>query len=93
MVDGAQKGVPWPVVKSTLVAGFRAGGGGLPEPVQRWRVVVAALEALCNTSGVLNPKICHAIICIAHHFGVSENFDMHSLKQVYFMIICVDLYG
>ena len=37
-----------------------------------------------NTSGVLNPKICHVIICIAHHFGVSENFDMHSLKQVYF---------
>ena len=38
----------------------------------------------CNTSGVLNPKICHVIICIIHHFGVSENFDMHSLKQVYF---------
>ena len=41
-------------------------------------------EVQCNTSGVLNPKICHVIICIAHHFGVSENFDMHSLKQVYF---------
>ena len=22
----------------------------------------------CNISGVLNPKICHVIICIAHHF-------------------------
>ena len=46
-----------------------------------------------NTSGVLNTKICHVIICIAHHFCVSENFDMHSLKQVYFYVICVDLYG
>ena len=39
---------------------------------------------LCNTSGVLNPKRCHVIICIAHHLCVSENFDMHSLKQVCF---------
>jgi len=45
--------------------------------------ILETLEG-CNTSGVLNPKICHVIICIAHHFGVSENFDMHSLKQVYF---------
>ena len=42
------------------------------------------LHHWCNTPGVLNPKICHVIICIAHHFCVSENFDMHSLKQVYF---------
>ena len=48
---------------------------------------------VCNTSGVLNPKRCHVIICIAHHLYVSENFDMHSLKQVYFKIICVVLYG
>ena len=47
----------------------------------------------CNTSGVLNTKTCHVIICIAHHFCVSENFDMHPLKQVYFYVICVDLYG
>ena len=47
----------------------------------------------CNTSGVSNPKICHVIICIAHHFGVSENFDMHSLKQVYFYDYMCDLYG
>ena len=47
----------------------------------------------CNTYGVLNPKTCHVIICIAHHFCVSENFDMHPLKQVYFYVICVDLYG
>ena len=39
-----------------------------------------------NTSGVLNPKICHVNICIAHHFCVSENFIMHSLKQVYFYV-------
>ena len=38
----------------------------------------------CNTSGVFNPKICRVIICIAYHLCVSENFDMHSLKQVYF---------
>ena len=25
--------------------------------------------------------------------GHIENFDMHSLKQVYFYVICVDLYG
>ena len=42
----------------------------------------------CNTSGVLNTKICHVIICIAHHPCVSENFDMHSLKQVYFYVMC-----
>ena len=47
----------------------------------------------CITSGVLNPKTCHVIICIEHHFGVRKNFDMHSLKQVYFHVICVDLYG
>ena len=51
-------------------------------------------EVGCNTSGVLNTKICHGIICIAHHSCVSENLDMHSLKQVYFYdYICVDLYG
>ena len=38
----------------------------------------------CNTSGVLNTKIWHVIICIANHSCVGENFDMHSLKQVYF---------
>ena len=41
----------------------------------------------------LNPKICHVIICIAHHYCVSENFDMHSLKQVYFyayVLNCMD---
>ena len=37
----------------------------------------------CNTPGVLNTKTCHVIICIVHHFMISENFDMHSLKQVY----------
>ena len=47
----------------------------------------------CNTSGVLNTKICHVIICISHHFCVSENFDMHPLKQVYLYVICVDLCG
>ena len=47
----------------------------------------------CNTSGVLNTKTCHVIICIAKHLAFSENFDMLTLKQVYFMIICVDLYG
>ena len=26
-------------------------------------------------------------------FGLSENFDMHTLKQVYLYVICVDLYG
>ena len=41
-------------------------------------------DMICNTSGVLNPKICHVIICIVHHCYVNENFDMHSLKQVYF---------
>ena len=46
----------------------------------------------CNTSGVLNTKTCHVIICVVHHFGVSENFEMHSLKQVYFYVICVDSY-
>ena len=49
--------------------------------------------AHCNTSGVLNTKTCHVIICIAHHSCVSENFDMHTLKQVYLYVICVDLHG
>ena len=26
-------------------------------------------------------------------FRISENFDMHSLKQVYLYVICVALYG
>ena len=47
----------------------------------------------CNTSGVVNTKTCHVIICIAHHSCVSENFDMHTLKQVYFYVICDDLCG
>ena len=25
-------------------------------------------------------------------FGFSENLDMHSLKQVYFYVVCVELY-
>ena len=51
------------------------------------------LVPFCNTSGVLNTKTCHVIICIAPHFCISENFDMHILKQVYLYVICVDLYG
>ena len=43
-------------------------------------------DTQCNTSGVLNTKIRHVIICIAHHSCVSENFDMHPLKQVYFYV-------
>ena len=45
---------------------------------QKWRT------HKCNTTGVLNTKTCHVIICIAHHSCVSENFGMHPLKQVYF---------
>ena len=46
--------------------------------------VQEVMDWKCNTSGVLNTKICHVIICIAHHSCASENFDMHSLKQVDF---------
>ena len=46
----------------------------------------------CNTSGVLNTKTCHVVICIAHHSCVSENFDMYTLKQVYLYVVCVELY-
>ena len=46
----------------------------------------------CNTLGVLNTKTCHVIICIAHHLCVSKNFDMHTLKQAYLYVVCVELY-
>ena len=55
--------------------------GGAPTRARRRRTWIVAV---CNSSSVLNPKTCHVIICIAHHSCVSENFDMHSLKQVYF---------
>ena len=47
----------------------------------------------CNTSGVLNIKNlpCHHMHCKA--FGHMENFDMHSLKQVYIYDMSVALYG
>ena len=61
-----------------------------PKPITR---VIKVTLPICNTSGVLNTKTRHAIICIAHHSCVSENFDMHTLKQVYLYVICVDLYG
>ena len=76
--------------------GMSAHGAGQCHPIVRVAATMAPCSRAkvtkigqpwptnCNTSGVLNPKICHVIICIAHHFCVSENFDMHSLKQVYF---------
>ena len=51
------------------------------------------LVPFCNTSGVLNTKTCHVIICIAKYLAlVKFFFDMHSLKQVYLYVECVDLY-
>ena len=64
----------------------------LPDPAQKWigtsrpSLFDPNLKPSCNTSGVLNTKTYHVIICIAHHFGVSENFYMHTLKQVYLYV-------
>ena len=37
-------------------------------------------------------KIGHVIICIAKHLAFGENFVMHTLKQVYIRVVCVELY-